>query len=159
MIKFITPNYNYQQKFNEMRDESRSIGEDVSLYGLDSIEKHEALKQYPEYIPNSVYWILDQESDKLIGVVIIRHRLRDENDKNGHIFLIIRPNKRNMGYGTLAINFAITKCEELGIQNPTLETQSENINAIRMLENSGCVKTQSYDENGYKKQTYCPRKF
>jgi len=81
-IKYITPSKELKEQFYEMKNESYDINEDVSLYGLDDANKYLQLKERPEYIPCSPYWMLDTKHNRLLGSLTIRHHLRNSDDKN-----------------------------------------------------------------------------
>ncbi|MEI6054054.1 MAG: GNAT family N-acetyltransferase [Candidatus Saccharibacteria bacterium] len=156
-IIYVSPSEDYKDQFYDMKEESYAINEDVSIYGLDDENKYKELIKYPEYIPSSPYWMIDTQRNKIIGALTIRHCLRSSEDKNGHLFLVIRPSERGKGFGRQAIGFGINKCDELGITEPLLETYTENKAAIKALDEAGCILLREYDENNQARKTYTTR--
>ena len=66
-------------------------------------------------VPDSVFFLLDEENDRLLGAVNIRHYLNDYLlREGGHIGDGIRPSERRKGYATKMIGLALNECKRLG---------------------------------------------
>ena len=83
-------------------------------YYLEHLEVKTATR---EKVPDSVFFLLDTERDRLLGAVNIRHYLNDALFKEGgHIGDGIRPSERRKGYATEMVRLALIECKKLGIQ-------------------------------------------
>ena len=68
-------------------------------------------------VPNSVFFLLDEKSGRLLGAVDIRHELNDWLlAHGGHIGDGIRPSERGHGLGTRLVALALDECRSLGIE-------------------------------------------
>ena len=113
-LKLIKLNKEYEEKLGEMIDEwkidqemnntntsPRSIFKndyhDFDYY-LNNLEKKSKTENK---VPDSVFFLLDEERDRLLGAVNIRHYLNESLLKEiGHIGDGIRPSERRKGYAT-----------------------------------------------------------
>lgn len=67
------------------------------------------------WVPDCTYWLVN-ESDSVLGVVNIRHRLTEFLlNCGGHIGYGIRPTERRKGYATKLLELSLDKARELGI--------------------------------------------
>ena len=71
-------------------------------HNFDYYLEHLELKEAAEgLVPDSVFFLLDEARDRLLGAVNIRHYLNDSLLKEGgHIGDGIRPSERRKGYAT-----------------------------------------------------------
>ena len=107
-------------------------------------------------VPDSVFFLLDEESNKLLGAVNIRHYLNDYLYKYaGNIGDGIRPSKRNMGYGTEMIRLALIECKKLGIDKVLMVCDKSNMaSAKTIINNGGILENEFMDEDGEIQQRY-----
>ena len=112
-------------------------------YYLDNLEKGKNL------VPNSVLFLADLETNRLIGAVNIRHELNDDLLMyGGHIGDGIRPSERRKGYGTLIIKLALLECKKLGINNVLITCEKNNIGSRKAIINNGGIKENEVLEDG-----------
>ena len=68
-------------------------------------------------VPNSVFFLLDEDRNILLGAVNIRHTLNDYLlQYGGHIGDGIRPTERRKGYATELVRLALIECRKIGIE-------------------------------------------
>ena len=101
-------------------------------------------------VPDSVFFLLDEESNRLLGAVNIRHYLNDYLLKYaGHIGDGIRPSERGKGYGTEMIRLALIECKKLGIDKVLMVCDKSNIASSKsIIKNGGILENEIVDENG-----------
>lgn len=91
-------------------------------------------------VPNSVFFLFDDERDRLIGAVSIRHYLNDFLlREGGHIGDGIRPSERRKGYATLMISLALDECKKLGIKKVLMVCDKDNIGSKKSIINNGGI--------------------
>ena len=67
------------------------------------------------WVPDSVFFLLDEERGRLLGAVDIRHYLNDAlTVTGGHVGDGVRPSERRKGYGTEMVRLALIECKKLG---------------------------------------------
>jgi len=119
-------------------------------YYLDNLEKGKHL------VPNSVWFLLDIDRNRLLGAVNIRHELNDFLLKEGgHIGDGIRPSERRKGYATKMIELALLECKRLGIKKVLITCNKDNIaSAKSIINNGGILENEIIDSDGELLQRY-----
>lgn len=89
-------------------------------------------------IPFSEFWLV--EGNDYLGTLILRHKL-DEYllQKGGHIGYVIRPSRRQQGYGKLILNYGLEKAKARGLERVLLTCDEENRNSRTIIEANGGV--------------------
>ena len=107
-------------------------------------------------VPDSVFFLLDEDRDRLIGAVNIRHYLNEALRKSGgHIGDGIRPSERGKGYGTEIVRLALEECRKLGIRKVLMTYDKDNTASARtILKNGGVLENEFVNEEGRTEQRY-----
>ena len=107
-------------------------------------------------VPNSVYFLLDIEGDRLLGAVDVRHYLNDSLLQfGGHIGDGIRPSERRKGYATEMIRLSLIECKKLGINRVLMVCDKTNIGSAKsIIKNGGVLENEIVDDNGNIQQRY-----
>lgn len=91
-------------------------------------------------VPDSVFFLLDEERDRLLGAVNIRHYLNEGLlQGGGHIGDGVRPSERRKGYATKMIGMALQECKKLGIDRVLIACNPDNIGSAKSIINNGGV--------------------
>ena len=91
-------------------------------------------------VPDSVFFLLDETRDRLIGAVDIRHHLNDVLLYNiGHIGDGIRPSERRKGYGTALVHLALEECRKRGMLRVMMACDRNNIGSAKTILCNGGV--------------------
>ena len=105
-------------------------------YYLDNLELKEPIPQ--GFVPDSTFFLLDEEINRFLGAVNIRHSLNDHLLKvGGHIGDGSRPSERRKGYATEMIRLALLECKKLGIDRVLICCNSDNIGSKKSILNNG----------------------
>lgn len=126
-------------------------------HDFDYYLEHLELKEAAEgLVPDSVFFLLDEARDRLLGAVNIRHYLNDSLLKEGgHIGDGIRPSERRKGYATEMIRLALTECKKLGIDKVLMTCDKENIaSAKSIIKNGGILENEFVNSDGKVEQRY-----
>lgn len=126
-------------------------------HNFDYYLEHLELKEAAEgLVPDSVFFLLDEARDRLLGAVNIRHYLNDSLLKEGgHIGDGIRPSERRKGYATEMIRLALTECKKLGIDKVLMTCDKENIaSAKSIIKNGGILENEFVNSDGKVEQRY-----
>lgn len=109
-----------------------------------------------DFVPDSTFFLLDDERDILLGAVNIRHDLNDYLLKHGgHIGDGIRPSERNKGYATKMIGLALEECRKLGIDRVLIVCDKDNLaSAKSIINNGGVLEDELMNEDGTIEQRY-----
>ena len=91
-------------------------------------------------VPDSVFFLIDNDRNILLGAVNIRHYLNDYLLKYaGHIGDGIRPSERNKGYGKKMIALALAECKKLSISKVLMVCDKDNVASAKTIINNGGV--------------------
>ena len=122
-------------------------------YYLEHLELKESTE---DLVPDSVFFLLDEDRDRLLGAVNIRHYLSDSLLKEGgHIGAGIRPSERRKGYATEMIRLALTECKKLGIDRVLMTCDKDNIGSAKsIIKNGGVLENEFVNSDGDVEQRY-----
>jgi len=168
-LKLIKLTKKYEKQLCEMIDEWRLDQEinhtnhspwaifkndprDFDFY-LEALELKEAKDGK---VPDSVFFLLDEERDRLLGAVNIRHYLNDRLLRDGgHIGDGVRPSERRKGYGTELVRLALIECKKLGIDSVLMFCDKNNVaSAKTIVRNGGVLEEEFINEDGEIEQKY-----
>ena len=120
------------------------------------LEKLELKEPKDGKVPDSVYFLLDEERNILLGAVNIRHYLNEYLLKYaGHIGAGIRPSERNKSYATEMIRLALIECKKLGINKVLMVCDKDNVaSAKTIIKNGGILENEFINDDGNIEQRY-----
>lgn len=91
----------------------------------------------PGYVPQTVYWLVD-DGGEAVGIVRIRHYLNETlRDCGGHIGYYVRRDRRGRGYGRAALAQALGELRQMGERRALLTVDVDNSASIRVIEANG----------------------
>lgn len=170
MIKLVKLDTKHRKQLEEMLDEWISFNRenpdsDKSPYAIfkndfhnfdDYISKLEIIEPRDGLVPDSTFFLYDEERDIFIGATNIRHYLNEGLLKTGgHIGDGIRPSERRKGYGKMLVKLALDECKKLGINAVLMTCNKDNIGSAKtIISNGGVLENEVIDENGSLIQRY-----
>lgn len=168
-VKLIKLTEEYKEQLGEMIDEWRA---DVVLNGTNGSPSAIFKNDYHDFdsylknlehkeasngkVPDSVYFLLDEDRNILVGAVNIRHYLNEALLKEGgHIGDGVRPSERRKGYATEMIRLALIECKKLGIDRVLMTCDKDNIGSQKsIIKNGGVLENEFVGEDGTVEQRY-----
>lgn len=107
-------------------------------------------------VPDSTFFLLDDERNILLGAVNIRHYLNDFLLLHGgHIGDGVRPSERRKGYATEMIRLALLECKKLGIDRVLIICDKDNIGSRKsIIKNGGVLENEIVGKDGRIEQRY-----
>ena len=168
-LKLIKLTEEYKDELGEMIEEWKADQEknhtDHSPWKIFMNDPHdfdnylanlEQTKPSEHWVPDSVFFLLDEERGRLLGAVNIRHYLNDALLRTGgHIGDGIRPSERRKGYATEIVRLALEECKKLGINRVLMTCNKNNIGSAKsIIRNGGVLENEITDENGSIEQRY-----
>lgn len=154
----------YQRHLNDMMEEWLAYEQDFSPYAIrkndyrdfatycEQLENHDARNGF---VPDSVFFCLDEDRDIFVGAVNIRHQLNEHLcHSGGHIGDGIRPSERRKGYATAMIGLALEECRKLGIRKVLMTCDSNNIGSAKSIQRNGGVMDYEICQDGVPEQRY-----
>lgn len=87
------------------------------------------------------------DNNVLIGLLSIRFDLDNKMaNEYGHIGYGVRPTKRNKGYATKMLAFALEECKRLGLDSVILGCYKDNIGSSKTIIKNGGVLIREEDD-------------
>ena len=120
------------------------------------LERLEVKTATESLVPESVFFLLDEERDRLLGAVGIRHYLNEYLlREGGHIGDGIRPSERRKGYATEMIRLALDECRKLGIDRVLMICDKDNVGSAKsIVKNGGVLENEFVNADGEIEQRY-----
>jgi predicted acetyltransferase len=159
LLSLVEPDIKYKKQFIDMMDAWKASGESPFPWMLtfdysnfeDLVQRVRDLSKgigIPEgLVPCSVFWALEDELDKIVGVVNIRHYLNSDLYKTwGYIGYGVRPDERNKGYATAILKLALQKCRDLPVKKVLLGCYKDSEACSRTILKNGGVLENEYPE-------------
>ena len=122
-------------------------------YYLNNLERK---YETEDRVPDSVFFLLDEERNRLLGAVNIRHYLNESLLKEGgHIGDGIRPSERRKGYATEMVRLSLIECKKLGIERVLMTCYKNNIRSAKsIIKNGGVLENEFVNSEGEIEQRY-----
>ncbi|MBO5283142.1 MAG: GNAT family N-acetyltransferase [Lachnospiraceae bacterium] len=163
-LKLVRAAEEYRPQITEMLEEWFAVEEEITPWAIQRLDYH----NFDDYcrnlditdtssglVPDSTYFCLDEERNRMVGAVNIRHYLNDALLRNGgHIGDGVRPSERRKGIATEMIGLALQKCRELGIDKVLMVCDKENIGSAKSIIRNGGILENEIIENGVTEQRY-----
>ena len=107
-------------------------------------------------VPDSVFFLLDEDRNRLLGAVTIRHYLNEFLlREGGHIGDGIRPSERRKGYATEMIRLALIECKKFGMNKVLITCDRDNIGSAKsIINNGGILENEFVNSDGEIEQRY-----
>ena len=115
--------------------------------GLDHLEEYDNVLEWIQFcdeMSGKISWYISvRESDgKIIGFIILRHKLEYDDDDiefASHIGYSIRPSERGKGYSKEQLKLGLEKARELGIEKVRIVCRDINIGSNKTILANGGV--------------------
>ena len=169
-LVLIKPSKEYKDAIIEMLDEwssynathvtdpsPRAIFHDYSDFDAYLAEFVRAeTKPKPEHVPATTYFALDEQRNKIVGAICIRHYLTEALlNSGGHIGDGVRPSERGKGYGKEILRLALKECKyTFRIKKVLISAHSDNIASIKAIEANGGIFDKTVMDDGKPLQLY-----
>ena len=149
-LRLIKASPEYKEQICDMLEEWYAAGEKIIPYSIRRIDYHdfnfycknlEITNPLTEgRVPDSTFFCLNEDRDKVVGAVNIRHYLNEALLLDGgHIGDGVRPSERRKGIATKMIALALEECKKLGIYKVLMVCDKDNIGSAKSIMKNGGV--------------------
>lgn len=158
-LKLVFPDETFSELWNDLMNSFKIVGErpspgairikdnDFSLF-LKRVNDYRDNKDLPVgMVPSTTYFLVDENMDKILGGISIRHELNDELFQfDGNIGYGINPFYRRKGYGSKMLSLALNKCVEMGFKKVLITCNKDNVPSRKTILNNGGIKENEVTE-------------
>jgi len=129
----------------------------MALYEYDvwltlTLDSHNGIENRKHYVPASTYFVIDDETNIIVGMVNIRHMLNENliNTGSGHIGYGVLPSQRRKGYGTEILRLALLEAKsKFYVSQAMVGCDKRNIGSQKViLNNGGVFQNEILDDDG-----------
>ena len=148
-LKLVKASELYRNQITEMLEEWYSFEEKIIPYAICRIDYHdfayycenlEVKEAGQGLVPDSTFFCLDEERNRMVGAVNIRHYLNDALLlSGGHIGDGVRPSERRKGIATKMIALALKECRKLQIDKVLMVCEKGNIGSAKSIQRNGGI--------------------
>lgn len=158
MLRLVKLNNENFDLLIDMLDEWTAAEESVVPYAIVKNDYHNKEKYLSELeikerdsrlVPDSTFFLYDDERNIFIGACNIRHYLNERLVQGvGHIGDGVRPSERRKGYGTKLVALALDECKKLGIPRVLMCCNKTNIPSMKTIVSNGGVLENTVEFEG-----------
>lgn len=163
-LRLVKASAKYRIQITDMLNEWHSTGEKIIPYSIRRLDYHDfefycanldITDPQDGLVPDSTFFCLDEERDRIVGAVNIRHYLNDALLLNGgHIGDGVRPSERRKGIATKMIALALDECKKLNIDRVLMVCDKANVGSAKSIQNNGGVLENEIIVDGIVEQRY-----
>ena len=101
------------------------------------------------YVPESVYWLYRRSTDRILGAIMIRHRLTAAlSFRGGHIAYYVHPAERHKGLATQMLAEGLAISREIGLTKVLITCAKENLPSAKTICCNGGILVSEDTDNG-----------
>ena len=163
-LRLVKASNQYQAQITDMLEEWYATGEKIVPYAIRRLDYHDFAYYCANLeikdagggrVPDSTFFCLDEERDRMVGAVNIRHDLNEALLlSGGHIGDGVRPSDRRKGIATQMIAMALDECRKLGIGKVLMVCDKENIASAKSIRRNGGILENEVLVDGVTEQRY-----
>lgn len=107
----------------------------------------------PNWVVTDTFFALD-ETNKIIGIIDLRHSLKGFLKDFGNCGYSIRPSERKKGYATEMLRILLPIAKNAGLNELHLAVEIDNEPSVKTIKKNGGVYERSFELNGTKADIY-----
>ncbi len=166
VMRLIRPSIEYKKQILEYRNEFIENGD--NLAGASYLRQYDVYEDWIKFISDnekestkqtevtaSVFLVIREVDDKLVGMLNIRHTLNDYlYNFGGHIGYSVRKSERRKGYAGEILKLALKECTKFYIRKVLLTCDANNIASIKIIKSCGGILENEVHNDGELIQRY-----
>lgn len=157
MIKLIRPTKALESQALEFKQEFFDNNERI-INGSELLDQMDSYEEWlisvtnntnpgtvnPDWVVTDTFFAVD-ESDRIIGIIDLRHTLNDFLKDFGNSGYSVRPSERRKGYATEMLRLLLNVAKECGLDELHLSVERDNEPSIKTIKKNGGVYERSFE--------------
>ncbi|MBD7911445.1 GNAT family N-acetyltransferase [Clostridium cibarium] len=165
-MRLLRPSIEYKQQVLDYKKEFMENGDDLA--GTSYLQEYDIYEEWMKFVldnekestkhtevTGSVFLAVNEEDNKLIGIINIRHSLNEYlYNYGGHIGYSVTKNQRRKGYAKKMLKMALEECKKLEMNKILVTCDAENIASAKTIKSCGGILENEVLNNGKLTQRY-----
>lgn len=166
MIKLIRPTIELKEKALDFRQEFFDNNEMI-INGSELLDKTENYEDWlkaitdntnietvnPNWVVTDTFFAVD-ETERLIGIIDLRHMLNDFLKDLGNCGYSVRPTERKKGNATQMLHLLLDVARNAGLRELHLSVEKKNVPSIKSIRKNGVTYERSFQFEGEEADVY-----
>lgn len=107
----------------------------------------------PSWVVTDTFFAVD-ETNKIVGIIDLRHTLNDFLKDLGHCGYSVRPSERRKGYATKMLRLLLSVAKDIGMSELYLSAERDNTPSIKTITKNGGAYERSFEFEGGQADIY-----
>lgn len=164
MIRLIIPDISHKAQWEEIMAEWKIGRKTPRIFFQESYEKFFDLQNWikdfddkeNQFPKSSVFFLSDNETNRIIGFFIFRHNLNfwDDSVSGWHIGYGIRPSERWRWYAKEWLRLLNLEAKKLGFEKIFISCDDDNIPSAKVIEANGWILEKTFEKDEILRRRY-----
>lgn len=165
-ISLVRPTMEYKDKAADFKREFFDNGE-LTINGSELFDKTDDYEKWlesvtnntlpetvnPEWVVMDTFFAVD-ESDRIIGIIDLRHTLNGFLKDFGNCGYSVRPSERRKGYAAEMLRLMLDAAANVGLSELHLAAERDNEPSIKTIIKNGGIFERSFEHEGKQADIY-----
>ena len=166
MIKLIRPDKELESKALDFKQEFLDNNEKI-INGSELLDQMDSYEEWllsvtnnvseetvnPTWVVTDTFFAVD-ESDRIVGIIDLRHTLNDFLKDFGNCGYSVRPSERRNGYATEMLRQILGVARQCGMKELHLSVERDNEPSVKTIKTNGGIYERSFEFEGEQADIY-----
>ena len=165
-IRLVRPTQELKEKAIDFRQEFFN-NDELIINGSELLDKTDNYEEWlkavtantkaetvnPSWVITDTFFAID-ETDKIVGIIDLRHTLNDFLKNLGNCGYSVRPSERRKGYATEMLRLVLSVANDIGMNELHLSVERDNEPSIKTITRNGGTYERSFTFEGEQADIY-----
>ena len=166
-ISLVRPTIEFKEKALNYRQEHFDNNEMI-INGSELLDKSDSYEEWlqtvtknfdektvnPKWVVTDTFFAIDNDTQRIIGIIDLRHTLNDFLMNFGNCGYSVRPSERRKGYATEMLKQLLNIAKKAGLNELHLSVERNNIPSIKTITKNSGEYERSFEFEGEQADIY-----